>query len=337
MTIKSFGFILLCALFLMCCTREEVQLPVSVIFETDMTTDCDDAGALAMLHALEREGEAKILATVINNKGDHSSGATTAINAYYGRPEILTGAYQGDIVGRDAADFFKDIARDTACYGHAAATRNGYPDAVEVYRQVLADNDDVVIISVGHLNNLYDLLKSGPDDHSPLNGTELVKQKTDHLVVMGGHFLPDPIERYPYGCEHNFRARESAQFTGPVLGQWPTRILFSGYEIGENIMTGSALDELGETHPVRRAYAGHPSDPLENGRMSWDQTAVLAAVRGPEDYWNLSIPGRIEVDREGCNTWVENPQGDHYYLIERDDPSPDQIARIIEDLMLYLP
>lgn len=321
----------------MYCTREEAHSPVPVIFETDMTTDCDDAGALAMLHALERKGEARILATVVNNKGHHSAGATAAINAYFGRSEIPTGAYQGDIVGHDAADFFKDIAQDTACYGHAAATRNGYPDAVEVYRQVLAENSDVVIISVGHLNNLYDLLHSGPDDHSPLSGAELVEQKTDHLVVMGGHYLPDPTERYPYGCEHNFRARESAWYTGPVLNQWPTRILFSGYEIGENILTGTSLNELDEKHPIRRAYAGHPSDPLVNGRMSWDQTAVLAAVRGPKDYWNLSNPGRIEVDGEGCNTWTENPQGGHYYLIERDDPTPDQIARIIEELMLDLP
>ncbi len=319
-----------------CAPEERMDEPVPVIFETDMTTDCDDAGALAMLHTLERRGEAEILATVVNNKGAHSSGATAAINAFYGRADIPVGAYQGYIVGRETADFFIEIAEDADVYGHPAATRDGYPDAVEVYRRVLADAgpNEVVIVSVGHLNNLYDLLQSGPDEHSSLDGVALVEEKVDHLVVMGGHYLPDPSVRYPYGAEHNFRARGSAQFTGPALNMWPTRILLSGYEIGEQILTGPALVKLDEMHPVRRAYAGHPSEPLVNGRMSWDQTAVLAAVRDPEKYWNLSGPGRVEVDPEGQNTWIDDPEGTHVYLIERADPGPSQIAEIIEALMV---
>ncbi len=326
-----FGPVLCCILLLTSCRRD---VPVAIIFDTDMTTDCDDAGALAMLHALERQGEANILATIVNNKGPHSAGATAAINAFYGRTDVPVGAYQGDLVGREAAGFFKEIALDTALYGHRAPTRAAYPDGVDVYRRVLSEagTNGVVIVSVGHLNNLYDLLRSEPDEHSSLPGVELVEQKVDHLVVMGGHFLPDPSVRYPEGCEHNFRARGSARYTGPTLRTWPTRILLSGYEIGERILTGTALAGLDELHPVRRAYAGHPSEPLVNGRMSWDQTAVLAAVRGPESYWNLSRPGRAEVDEEGCNTWVDDPRGTHVYLMEREDPS--RVAEIIEAMMV---
>src|SRR5690625_1456520 len=62
--------------------------PVPVIFDTDMATDCDDAGALAMLHTLVDRGEAELLATLVNNRGEHSAGATAAINAWYGRASI---------------------------------------------------------------------------------------------------------------------------------------------------------------------------------------------------------------------------------------------------------
>jgi hypothetical protein len=337
MSLKSLRLLLCCTLFLVSCQRDgAVRTPVAVIFDTDMTTDCDDAGALAMLHALERKGEARILATMVNNSGRHSSGATAALNAFYGREDIPVGVYKGDVVGREAADFFQDIALDTAAYGHPAAGRDAYPDAVDVYRRVLSEAaaQEVVIVSVGHLNNLYDLLQSEPDEHSPLAGTELIEKKVDHLVVMGGHYLPDPSIRYPHGCEHNFRARGSAAYTGPTLDRWPTRVLLSGYEIGERIITGSALTGLNEMHPVRRAYARHPSEPLINGRMSWDQTAVLAAVRGPEDYWDTSRPGRVEVNEEGCNTWIDDPDGTHTYLIERADASPERIAEIIEALMV---
>jgi len=34
---------------------------IKVIFDTDMDTDCDDAGALAILHALADNGEVEIL------------------------------------------------------------------------------------------------------------------------------------------------------------------------------------------------------------------------------------------------------------------------------------
>lgn len=330
-------FLIVCGLA--SCRSETVPGPVAVIFDTDMTTDCDDAGALAMLHALERRGEARILATVINNMGEHSAGAAAAINAFYGRPGIPVGAYQGDSVGREAADFFRQIALDTPAYGHTATSRHQRPGAVEVYRQVLAQagRREVVIVSVGHLNNLHELLESGPDRHSPLNGVELVAEKVDHLVVMGGHFLPDVTERYPHGREHNFHARGSAQFTGPALERWPTRVLFSGYEIGERILTGPRLTELDEHHPVRRAYAGHPSQPLVNGRMSWDQTAVLSAVRDPALYWDLSAPGRVAVDSEGRNSWTGDPDGDHRYLIERAQPAPSELAAIIEELMVHMP
>ncbi len=33
------------------------QSPVRIIFDTDMDTDCDDAGAPALLHALADQGE----------------------------------------------------------------------------------------------------------------------------------------------------------------------------------------------------------------------------------------------------------------------------------------
>jgi hypothetical protein len=321
------------------CRSETVSRPVAVIFDTDMATDCDDAGALAMLHALERRGEARILATMVNNKGMHSAGATAAINAFYGRPDVPVGAYQGDAVGLDAAAFYREIALDTAAYGHTATSRDELPAAVTVYRQVLgrAGPREVVVISVGHLNNLYELLASGPDDHSPLNGVDLVSEKVDHLVVMGGHFLPDVRERYPHGREHNFFARGSAQFTGAAIERWPTRILFSGYEIGERILTGQRLANLDDGHPVRRAYAAHPSQPLVNGRMSWDQTAVLAAIRDPGLYWDLSPPGRATVDAEGRNSWTAVADGVHRYLVERAQPAPSELATIIEDLMVHVP
>ena len=64
---------------------------VRVILDTDLGIDVDDAGALAVLHALADKGEARILATVANVNDPHAPGALDAINTYYGRPNIPVG------------------------------------------------------------------------------------------------------------------------------------------------------------------------------------------------------------------------------------------------------
>lgn len=300
--------------------------PAFILLDTDMATDCDDAGALAVLHALADSEEAEIRAVAVNNKDAASVGAVAAINAFYGRGDIPLGAYQGDAIGATAGPFVPALAADTRLYGHAARSRADVPSAVFIYRKTLAALGDGlgVIVSIGHLNNLLDLLGSGPDENSPLPGPELVRKKVAHAVMMGGD--------YPFGREHNFFARGSDAVTGAVLRAWPTPILFSGYTLGLAVMTGPKFAALPENHPVRRAYALHGSEPLKNGRPSWDQTAVLAAVRGPAPFWSLGPAGRNHADPDGSNRWESDPRAPHAYLVE--SAPPENTAAEIEALML---
>lgn len=300
--------------------------PVRLILDTDIGTDCDDAGALAMLHTLEQRGEANVLGVAVNNQADASVGAVAAINAIYGRSNIPIGAYPGREVGVTDVPLYTKLARDTALYGHAVTRRNQVPTAVTLYRRILAEQPDgqTVIVSIGFLNNLHDLLASEADEICPLDGRQLVEQKVAHAVIMGGDF--------PDGYEYNFTGENAGRFTSPVLKQWPTPLLFAGYSLGECILSGPALAKLPEPHPVRRAYQQHHEDPLIHGRPSWDQTTILAAVRGPSPYWKLSNPGYCRADSQGANRWEDNPDGSHAYLIEQMPPT--QVAEEIESLMV---
>ncbi|MBC8041685.1 MAG: hypothetical protein H7Y06_14170 [Opitutaceae bacterium] len=179
-------------------------------------------------------------------------------------------------------------------------------------------------MSIGHLNNLWDLLRSEADGHSLLSGEDLIRQKVAHVVMMGGD--------YPAGKEHNFFARGSDAVTAEVVHAWPTPILFSGYTLGLGVMTGRGLVALPEGHPVRRAYELHPTHPMERGRPSWDQTAVIAAVRGSGCFWGVSEPGFNRIAVDGSNVWESRTDGSHVYLIERDPPA--QVAAEIERLMM---
>ncbi len=119
-----------------------------------------------------------------------------------------------------------------------------------------------------------------------------------------------------------------------VVESWPTPIIFSGYEIGVAIQTGRSLSKTPVDNPVREAYRLWGNNALENGRASWDQTAVLYAARGARNYWELSR-GRCDVDETGRIEWHADRQGPHAYLVEKMNPSV--LTNEIEDLMCQPP
>ena len=70
---------------------------MKIIIDTDISSDVDDCGALALANTLADQGEAELLACVVNgHDADKASvAAVNAINTYYGRGGVPIGAYQG--------------------------------------------------------------------------------------------------------------------------------------------------------------------------------------------------------------------------------------------------
>src|SRR5581483_7690341 len=68
---------------------------VPVILDTDLAGDVDDVGDLAVLNALERKGEARLVGVIISSVNDFSAAAAGAYNTYYGHGARLVGANQG--------------------------------------------------------------------------------------------------------------------------------------------------------------------------------------------------------------------------------------------------
>ncbi len=317
-----------CAWFSILLVASSVQAaptaPVVVIFDTDMMGDVDDVGTVAVLHALADQGEARVLAMGLSGKNPWSPLCLSALNAYYGRPDIPIGVVKGPALDR-TSKYAQRVAQE---FPHALKSADDAPDAALLYRQVLAHEPDqsVVVVSVGQLTNLRNLLKTGPDQFSDLNGVELVKRKVKVWVCMGG--------RFPEGREANFINDGPA--AAYAVQTWPTPIVFSGWEIGNKIMTGARLREAPAGTPVRRAYE------LYNGlkhRQSWDQTALLYAVCGLDgrlaEYWDLQSSGYLHVNDDGSNVWRESPDKDHSYLVTKMPPA--KIATVIEQLMLRPP
>jgi len=173
------------------------------------------------------------------------------------------------------------------------------------------------------------LLKSGPDRHSPLNGSDLISAKVNKMVSMAGKF--------PEGREFNiYKMADAGEY---AFENWPKRLVLSGFEIGAAIRTGARLfSETPLDNPVRETYRLYVGE--GNNRYSWDQTAVLFAVRGLRDYWDVNDDGYIEVRAtDGYNWWRTDDDKDHAYLLFRTPASQikDSLGDLIEDLMVQPP
>jgi hypothetical protein len=307
--------------------------PVKLIYDTDFGGDVDDAGVTAMLNALQRAGEVDVLAMMASNPTRHAAPGLDAINTYYGHGNIPIGSVKpvfdhvpspptpGAVIpGNNVSGYAELLAR-----GWPNNVRDGsrVPEAVDLYRKILARQRDgsVTIVAVGGQINLGGLLASGPDRHSRLTGGQLVDRKVDQLVIMGAAF--------PSGREWNIMLEPAA--AARVADEWPTPIVYSGFEIGDTIMTGARLfTEVEPDNPVLNAYEDYVG--WGNDRSSWDQTAAYFAVRGGDGLFRLSEPGEVAIAPDGSNTFQPDPDGDRRYLLTT---APDEtIADAIEDLMV---
>lgn len=277
--------------------------PVRVILDTDFSSDVDDVGALAVLHALADVGEVEILAVMVSDGGDAPSHrAIDAINTYYGRPDVPIGVVAG-AAPATGSSYVSDLAE------RFANDIENPPAALDLYRDILeaAPDGSVTIVSVGYLTNLDALLSSQPDERSNRSGTELVSAKVAQWVSMGGAYPDSDV--HPFGAEFNFV--EDSTATLNAVADWPTPAIFSGWEIGAIVLTGAALQDLTPPeNPVREAYR------IFNGGLdhrSWDLTAVLVAVRGTAGLFEVCA-GRNLIGPGATNSWELSADGPHGFL-----------------------
>jgi len=296
--------------------------PLNIIFDTDVDHDCDDIGALFMLHGAVERGEAKLLATIGCTSTVEIAPALDAINTWFGRPEIPVGTLK-DEGFLDHKGFAASIIRN---YPSKFSSGKDYPDAVTLYREILAKQPDgsVTIVAVGPLRNIANLLKSGPDEASPLDGKALVAKKVKRLDIMGGIYPPSNTK----DAEWNFKQDPAS--SALVCSTWPTPILFNGE--GGSTMSGRRVTyEMPEHNPLTLAYRSYPGVGFAGDRMSWDPISVLVAVQGADPWYEIVSGGTNVTDAAtGMNTWMADKDGGHSYLVLKSRKA--EVETALEDL-----
>ena len=307
----------------------DFKQPVNLIFDTDLGPDYDDAGAMAIMHALADSGQVNILAVTASNADENVVPCIEAINAYYGRPNIPVGAVKSEgAVSLTDNHKTKWPAMIAAKYQHPTAKTSDAPDAVGLMRKILAAAPDssVTICTTGFFTNTYNLLYSDSDQYSPLFGKELIAKKVKRLVCMAGQM--------PKG--HEFNVYSDARSARYVTNEWPTEIIFSGFEIGAKILTGKQLAAMNATNnPVQDIYKSCLAEGEPNGHQSWDITALWVAVKGIRPYF-VGERGTFRVtDLQGNNNWIIDGSWTHYRLLPK--MSAADLSTLFEKYMMQKP
>jgi inosine-uridine nucleoside N-ribohydrolase len=282
-----------------------------VIFDTDMGNDIDDALALAMLHALTDRGECELIGVTLTNANPAAVPYIRMVNRFYGRPALPVGA---------AIKNLKDGAQD----GYMSAALRAMPaesaspadPAPTVLRRLLTNaREKVIIVQTGFSTNLAALLDSP-------GGAALAKEKVALLVAMAGNFADG-------APEYNVNTDVASAKT--VFERWPTPIVFSGFEIGRELLYAASSIEhdfaYASPHPIAESYRAYQKMPYD--RPTWDLTAALQAVRPEHAYFGLSEAGTVQVESNGVTHFTAGP-GDRRYL----RLAPARRAEILEVLAL---
>jgi hypothetical protein len=160
---------------------------------------------------------------------------------------------------------------------------------------------------VGFVTALAQLLITEPDQYSPLNGVDLVRQKVKCIYLMGGEFHKS--------VEPDFNLKTSFAFAREFFRLWPKDVdmVFSPQEVGENVeyKPEQVISDISWTdvHPIKQVYMRCNCN---TGQMMWDPMAVIQAVEGDELFL-LSERGNVEFTEDAMTVFTSSETGNCRY------------------------
>lgn len=269
-----------------------------IVLDTDFETDCDDAGALCVLHTLARRKAAEIAGVVASICSPWPAAGVRALNLLADFPEIPVGS------NRDYPNTERYLAHRerTRLYNRAlvqacpeaAPERFNPEEGIALYTRLLRQSPDhsVTVCAIGLLTLLAELLRREP---------ELVRCKVKLLVTMANGVWPEGEDTFNWAMDPG-----AAEF---VLANWPSPIRVT--PVG-----GDVLTTFGPNHPAGIAYECWGGVPGYL-RPSWDLLAVLSAAGLADQYGYTGRAGRGRVAYDaasGRHRWQAAADGTHECL-----------------------
>lgn len=304
-----------------------------IIFDTDIGGDCDDTGALAILHECARAGKAKLLAVTLSTASPYAAGCADAVDRWYGN-EVPVGQTDIPPPGEDEAFFESSYGRHIAeTYENAYRPNGRRPEsAVRLLRRLLAENtgEKITLVVVGCCVNLAALLQSPGDEISPLSGRELAEKALEAVSLMGCFFPDEEVPEVWFGdykMEAECNIKVDVEGARTVFDECPVPVFVAHYLVGWHLHTGGILIEKDRKNPVAESYFVHS----HGNRESWDLVAAYCAVFGGDGIFTFSRAGRVTIDERGVSAFTEREDGKHR-LVEC--PSFPAAERRLDEILL---
>ncbi|MEA1880581.1 MAG: fibronectin type III domain-containing protein [Campylobacterota bacterium] len=287
----------------------DVSNPVKLVIDTDMLTDSDDSAALAVAHALEDNGEAKILGVMLSahDERHYNSNTVKAINNYYnGRNNNINIGVHKPILDLNSSTIPEQIKRnfridsDTIGNMHKALWEltgwgdNVYnyqreEDVVSEYYNILSDStledNSLVIVVLGTNFNIATIMQD--------NRTKTLFSKKVKEVVLSAWMDSCNMNMcaVPIPSLRSDSYEKAKLATDYVINHMPDSVKLTVGDVSQNvkkhrIKTGQGYREKHIYSPMRVLYENDCANidcsrsMLDEGNYIIDHLAVLVAVRG---------------------------------------------------------
>jgi hypothetical protein len=280
----------------------------NLILDTDLSSDIDDVGDLALAMGLHLRGEANLIGVIISSANDRSADAAYAIAKYMNSSTVpgFVGAWQGSTPS-GAPSNSRYTSGISAIFGTGRG-RAAYADSTARYRKLLNAQPDgsVVIVATGFFAALNALLGSTANYNGDglATGASIVSAKVARLVIVAGCYPSDANCSPGNSPEFNL-ANGPAADAANVVANWPGEIVAVGVELGgvplPNLLAGPADAAPSTSNPVQQSFHYWGATP----RPAWGMLGVLFAVRDVDSGIEIAgLRGSLTVNSStGANIW----------------------------------
>ena len=255
-----------------------------VILDTDIGSSTDDLFAMEMLYRYADQGRCKLLGIVVDRQGDDYPVLIDVMNTYFGYGDVPIGVERNGVKSPEVFIDYRNLYNHKTDKGElmfktSVSDYSALPDGWQLYRRLLATQLDhsVSIVCTGFVTCLAQLLQSGGDEYSPLNGVELVRRKVKCIYMQGGVFGEAE--------EPDFNFAQGADFAQEFFRLWPTEVdmVFSPMEAGQTVdyKPEQVIGDISWTdiHPIKQVYMNCGCD---TGQRMWDVLPTIQAVEGDD-------------------------------------------------------
>ncbi len=305
--------------------------PVGVLFDSDMGNSIDDVLALAILYGLDGKNEARVISVSVSKANLKGAALAEVLRRFYAVRGGLNGEGRGLPVGLSArgkmpedTPIFKILEKRNEkgenVHRHRIERMSDTADVAPMLRNALTSQQDAnaTVVMVGPATNMAELLELPGARH-------WISRKVKYLSMMGG--------AYPVSKEPEFNIKADIKAAQKLFAEWPTPIVASGFEVGNQLRYPAASIEndfgWSENHPVADAYRAAEKMPYD--APCWDPSSVLYAVRPDGGFFKLSEPGTISVSDDGNTKFTAGAGGKHRYLI-LDPAQKEKIVKTFVEL-----